>query len=61
VEVIQQTFDGAWMNLGVDVFSGYVTPPRYRPGMGLRPGGERPEIEALRRQRRERHPHPHVR
>jgi chloramphenicol 3-O phosphotransferase len=35
------------MNLGVDVFSRRITPPRYRPGMGLRPGGERPEIEAL--------------
>lgn len=46
--VIQQTFDGPWMNLGVDVFSRHVTPPRYRPGMGLRPGGgERPDIEAL--------------
>jgi chloramphenicol 3-O phosphotransferase len=54
--VIQGTFDGPWMNLGVDVFSQYVTPPRYRPGMGLRPGGERleppepperPDIEAL--------------
>lgn len=46
--VIQDTFDGPWMNLGVDVFCQYVTPPRYRPGMGLRPGGgERPDIEAL--------------
>jgi chloramphenicol 3-O phosphotransferase len=45
---IQETFDGPWLNLGVDVFSQYVTPPRYRPGMGLRPGGgERPEIEEL--------------
>ncbi len=45
--VIQETFDGPWMNLGVDVFSRHVTPPRYRPGMGLRPGGERPDIERL--------------
>jgi chloramphenicol 3-O phosphotransferase len=46
--VIQETFDGPWMNLGVDVFSRHVTPPRYRPGMGLRPGGgERPDIETL--------------
>jgi chloramphenicol 3-O phosphotransferase len=45
--VIQETFDGPWMNLGVDVFSRCVTPPRYRPGMGLRPGGERPDIEAI--------------
>ena len=35
------------MNLGVDVFARDVTPPRYRPGIGLRPGGERPEVEAL--------------
>jgi chloramphenicol 3-O phosphotransferase len=45
--VIQETFDGPWLNLGVDVFSRCVTPPRYRPGMGLRPGGERPDLEAL--------------
>ena len=45
--VIQDTFDGPWMNLGVDVFSQHVTPRRYQPGMGLRPGGERPDIEAL--------------
>ncbi len=48
VKVIQETFEGPWMNLGVDVFNRCVTPARYRPGMGLRPGGgERPEIEAL--------------
>jgi chloramphenicol 3-O phosphotransferase len=46
--VIQETFDGPWMNLGVDVFSQHVTPPRLRPGIGLRPGGgERPDVEAL--------------
>lgn len=45
---MQETFDGVWMNLGVDAFSRHVTPPRYRPGMGLRPGGgERPDIEAV--------------
>ena len=38
VTVIQDTFDGPWMNLGVDVFVRAVTPKRYRPGMGLRPG-----------------------
>lgn len=43
---IQDTFDGPWMNLGVDTF-GKVTPPRHRPGIGLRPGGERPELEPL--------------
>ena len=38
VEVIQETFEGAWMNLGVDVFARGVTPKRYQPGIGLRPG-----------------------
>ncbi len=47
VEVMQETFEGPWLNLGVDVFSQHVVPPRYRPGIGLRPGGERPEIEAI--------------
>ncbi|MGD0561160.1 MAG: hypothetical protein ABSA93_40075 [Streptosporangiaceae bacterium] len=46
--VIQETFDGPWLNLGVDVFCQHVTPPRLRPGIGLRPGGgERSDIEAL--------------
>jgi chloramphenicol 3-O phosphotransferase len=47
VDVIQESFDGPWMNLGVDVYSRLVTPRRLRPGIGLRPGGERPEIEVL--------------
>ncbi len=38
VRAIQERFDGVWMNLGVDVFVRHVTPERYRPGMGLRPG-----------------------
>ena len=44
-KAIQDTFDGPWMNLGVDCFVRCVTPPRYRPGIGLRPGGERPDLE----------------
>lgn len=44
---IQDEFEGPWMNLGVDVFAGCVTPRRFRPGIGLRPGGERPDLEAL--------------
>ena len=40
VAAIQNSFDGPWMNLGVDVFVREVTPGRYRPGMGLRPGEE---------------------
>lgn len=47
VAEIQRTFDGPWMNLGVDVFVREVTPERYRPGMGLRPGGDRPELRPL--------------
>ena len=46
--VIQETFEGCWMNLGVDAWVERVTPPRLRPGIGLRPGGrERADIEAL--------------
>ncbi len=43
---IQETFPGVWMNLGVDGFM-RMTPARYRPGIGLRPGGERPDLEPL--------------
>lgn len=35
--MIQETFDGIWMNLGVDV-AREMTPPRCQPGIGLRPG-----------------------
>ena len=45
-DVIQETFDGVWMNLGVDGFM-RMTPARFMPGMGLRPGGERPDLEPL--------------
>lgn len=43
---IQEAFDEPWMNIGVDASVG-CTPPRYRPGIGLRPGGERPDLEPL--------------
>lgn len=43
---IQESFDGAWMALGVDSYE-QITPPRLRPGIGLRPGGERPDLEVL--------------
>ncbi len=46
VAVIQGTFDGVWMNLGVDRFM-QATPARYQPGIGLRPGGERQDLEPL--------------
>ncbi len=47
VAAVQENLPGPWMNLGVDVFARWATPARYRPGIGLRPGGERPEVEAL--------------
>ena len=40
------SFEGEWENVGVDAFQ-RVTPPRLRPGVGLRPGGERPDIDAV--------------
>lgn len=45
--VMQETFDGPWMDLGVDVFVREITPPRYRPGVGLRPGDDLPDLRAL--------------
>ncbi|MCH8025460.1 MAG: chloramphenicol phosphotransferase [Chloroflexi bacterium] len=53
VKVIQDTFEGLWMNLGVDLFGGHATPKRYQPGIGLRPGpgpgsgGDAPELQPL--------------
>jgi chloramphenicol 3-O phosphotransferase len=35
---IQERFHGVWMNLGVDVVKENMTPARYQPGIGLRPG-----------------------
>jgi len=46
VAAIQDTFDSLWMNLGVDRFMP-MTPARFLPGIGLRPGGERQDIESL--------------
>jgi chloramphenicol 3-O phosphotransferase len=37
VAVIQETFDGIWLNLGVDLARS-MTPERFQPGVGLRPG-----------------------
>ena len=36
---IQERGAGVWMNIGVDV-ARMATPPRYQPGIGLRPGEE---------------------
>ena len=43
---IQDGFDGVWVNLGVDAQNASL-PKRLRPGIGLRPGGERPELEPV--------------
>ena len=43
---IQASFPGVWMNLGLDNFKA-MTPQRYQPGIGLRPGGEAPDLEPL--------------
>ena len=41
---LQGSSDVLWLNLGVDAFAA-MTPARLRPGIGLRPGGERPDLE----------------
>jgi chloramphenicol 3-O phosphotransferase len=46
VRAIQDSFDGVWMNLGIDRFMS-MTPEKFQPGIGLRPGGERPDLEPL--------------
>lgn len=43
--VIQNSFGGVWINFGVDAY-GAMVPKMLWPGIGLRPGGERPDIEA---------------
>ncbi len=43
---LQDASPGLWVNLGVDA-SMCATPPRFRPGIGLRPGGERPDLEDI--------------
>jgi chloramphenicol 3-O phosphotransferase len=43
---IQEIFNGVWLNLGVDRYKETI-PERYQPGIGLRPGGERPDLEPL--------------
>ena len=47
VKVIQESFEGPWMNLGVDPFKNHITPKRYSPAIGLRSGGELPDLEPL--------------
>ncbi len=45
-QALQERGPGVWVNLGVDA-SLRSLPERFRPGMGLRPGGERPDLEDL--------------
>ncbi len=44
-KAIQDTGPGIWVNLGVDAWM-LATSEHLRPGIGLRPGGERPDLEA---------------
>lgn len=44
--VIQDQFEGVWLNLGVDRYMS-MTPKKLLPGIGLRPGGERPDLEPM--------------
>jgi chloramphenicol 3-O phosphotransferase len=44
VRAVQANIAGTWMNLGVDVAMA-ATPEKLLPGIGLRPGGERPDLE----------------
>ncbi len=46
VRALQSTFEEPWVNLGVDTYL-QATPKRYQPGIGLRPGGEHPDLEPL--------------
>lgn len=43
---MQQTLPGRWINLGVD-HANRTLPASLLPGIGLRPGGERPDLEAI--------------
>lgn len=41
---IQESVPGLWLSLGLESFKS-ATAARYQPGIGLRPGGERPDLE----------------
>jgi chloramphenicol 3-O phosphotransferase len=43
---IQDTCSGTWVNFGVDASMRSIADP-LQPGIGLRPGGERPDLEDL--------------
>jgi chloramphenicol 3-O phosphotransferase len=43
---MQQSLPGRWINLGVDA-QNRTLPDTLLPGIGLRPGGERPDLEPM--------------
>ena len=45
VSALQSSGEEHWMNLGVDVVVKHMTPDQLKPGIGSRPGGERPDLE----------------
>ncbi|MDB5542035.1 MAG: chloramphenicol phosphotransferase [Devosia sp.] len=45
-QAVMKTVAGRWINLGVDAMNASL-PPEQLPGIGLRPGGERPELEPV--------------
>lgn len=45
VREIQNLSEEPWMNLGVDVFKKNITPEKFGPGIGLRPGADKGELE----------------
>jgi len=46
VAAIQASLPGTWINLGVDTYA-KAMPAHLQPGIGLRPGGERPDLEPM--------------
>ncbi|MBN8999420.1 MAG: chloramphenicol phosphotransferase [Rhizobiales bacterium] len=47
VAALQSDPNGIWINLGVDAHMAHMLPKRLLPGIGLRPGGERPDLEPV--------------
>jgi len=45
-KAMQESLPGRWINLGVDA-QNRTLPPALLPGIGLRPGGERPDLEPV--------------
>lgn len=43
---VQNTLPGTWINFGVDAAMA-MQPAALHPGIGLRPGGERPDLEPI--------------